>query len=71
VLISNCLLVEKRWALIFKYKLFVNRKKVVGVNFFGMIVVVVGKFSRRKQGRQPFLLVLIQQAICSPLVAWS
>lgn len=33
VLISNCLLVEKRWVvLISKYELFVNRKKVVGVN---------------------------------------
>jgi hypothetical protein len=31
------------------YGLFVNRKKVVGVNFFGTIVVVgVGKFLRRK-----------------------
>lgn len=33
VLISNCLLVEKRWVvLVSKYELVVNRKKVVGVN---------------------------------------
>jgi len=43
----------------------------VGVNFFGTIVVGVGKFLRRKEGRQRFLLVLIQRAICSPLVAGS
>ncbi len=74
VLISNCLLLEKRWVLISKYKLFVNRKNVVSVNFFGTIVVVGGKVLEKevkKEGRQPLLLLLIQQAICSPLVAGS
>jgi hypothetical protein len=37
------------------YELFGNRKKVVGVNFFGTIVVVgVGKLSRRKEGNPSY-----------------
>jgi hypothetical protein len=61
VLISNCLLVEKRWVvLISKYELFVNRKKVVGVNISLaplLLLVLESSWEGSNEGRKASLLI--------------